>query len=150
MEEFQPDEKLVKCEACKKRGHTKADCWAKEYGLGKSEGKRKCFKCGDDDHIVRDCPEKVKDTSNLVKKTHTKKQEKKETGDQESFSNYLRTKDCRWCDKAYNSAFSCSGCGKQWAAKAKAEHCLAHCVKYSAASAKERGDMVIKGQNCLI
>ena len=86
-------------------------------------------------------------SSNTVKKGNTKN---KDSSGQDTFSNYLKTKDCRWCGRSYNSSFSCSGCGHKWAFKAKAEHCLAHCVEYTAASAKEKGDMVMKGQNCLI
>ena len=78
------------------------------------------------------------------------KNKKENSGDQESYSNYLRVKDCRWCNRTYNSAFTCSGCSKQWGAKTKAEHCLAHCVKFMAASPKEKGEMVMKGGNCLI
>ena len=131
------EEKKLKCDFCKRRGHTDSDCWQKKSGGGKSdgktEGKRTCYKCQGDDHIARDCPQKVKNSSNLVKqkKQEQKKQEVRDNTEQELFSNYLRTKDCRWCDRAYNTAFSCSGCGKLWAAKTKAEHCLAHCVKYS-------------------
>ena len=96
--------------------------------------------------MAKNCTEKEKQTTNKI----TKKDKKKETGDQESFSNYLRVKDCRWCNRTYNSAFTCAGCGHQWAAKTKAEHCLDHCVKFAAASAKEKGEMVMKGGNCLI
>ena len=62
----------------------------------------------------------------------------------------MRARDCRWCGRVYNTAFSCSGCGVKWAAKSKADHCLAHCSRFSGASAKERGEMVIKGDNCII
>ena len=123
----------MKCDFCKRRGHTDSDCWQKKSGGGKSdgktEGKRRCYKCEGDDHIARDCPQKVKNSSNLVKQIPKKKQEVRDNTEQELFSNYLRTRDCRWCDRAYNTAYSCSGCGKLWAAKTKAEHCLAHCVK---------------------
>ena len=78
------------------------------------------------------------------------KSKKKEKGDQDIHSNYLRTSDCKWCGRVYNSAFKCSGCGKQWKSKSVAEHCLAHCSQYCAASAKDRGEMVLKGQNCMI
>ena len=139
-------DKQLRCSICKKKGHGEDTCWSKDGSVA-SDPKRKCYRCGDEDHIARDCPSKTKGSSNAVQKGSNKKQNSKE---QDSFSNYLRVKDCRWCGRTYNSAFSCSGCGKTWPAKSKAEHCLAHCVKYSAASAKERGDMVIKGQNCLI
>ena len=139
-------DRQLRCSICKKKGHEEDTCWSKDSSVA-SDSKRKCYRCGDEDHIARDCPSKNKGSSNAVQKGSNKKQNSKE---QDSFSNYLRVKDCRWCGRTYNSAFSCSGCGKTWPAKSKAEHCLAHCVKYSAASAKERGDMVIKGQNCLI
>ena len=38
----------------------------------------------------------------------------------------------------------------KWKGGSKSEYCLAHCEKYGALSAKERGDMVLKGKNCLI
>ena len=59
-------------------------------------------------------------------------------------------KDCKCCSRSYNNAFSCSGCGRNWQAKTKIDPCLAHCVTYSSASVKERGEMVLKGGNCLI
>ena len=134
VEETMPNngEKGLKCTFCKRKGHIEENCWKKRSEGGTTEAKKKCFKCREDGHIAKDCPQKVKNTSNSTKNTASVKQEVR---DQEMFSNYLRTKDCRWCNRTYNTAFSCSGCGKVWSARSKAEHCLAHCVKYSAASA---------------
>ena len=78
------------------------------------------------------------------------KSKKKEKGDQDIHSNYLRTSDCKWCGRVYNSTFKCSGCDRQWKSKSVGEHCLAHSSQYCAASAKDRGEMVLKGQNCMI
>ena len=150
----------VKCDYCGRPGHTEAGCWKKKTDKkepgnsdGKSDYKRRCWKCGSEEHLSRECTEKGDQSNNKVKVTKGdgKKQDiRKDSGEKEIFSNYLRTSDCRWCKRTYNSAFTCSGCGIKWAAKGVAEHCLAHCSKYSGASAKERGDMVIKGSNCLI
>ena len=133
-----------KCDFCKRRGHDESQCFKKQNESGGS--KKGCYKCGSDDHFARSCPESVDGTSNKIKQ----KSKKQDALKQDSHSNYLRTKDCRWCGRTYNTEFSCSGCGKKWPAKSKAEHCLAHCVEYTAASAKEKGDMVIKGSNCII
>ena len=113
----------------------------------KFDNKKECWKCGSEDHLSWKCTKKADQSSNFVKDSETKKQN---SPDYDIYSNFLRSKDCRWCGRTYNSAFSCSGCGKQWQAKNKADHCLAHCSKYSGASAKDRGDMVIKGGNCMI
>jgi hypothetical protein len=84
-------EKKLKCDFCKRRGHTDSDCWQKKSGGGKSdgktEGKRTCYKCQGDDHIARDCPQKVKNSSNLVKqkKQEQKKQEVRDNTEQELF-----------------------------------------------------------------
>ena len=144
----------VKCDNCGRPGHTEASCWRKKTDKkdpgkleGKSEYKRRCWKCGSEEHLSKDCSVKGKQSNNKLKdtKSDSKKQDvRKDSGEQEIFSNYLRTKDCRWCKRTYNTAFTCSGCGIKWAAKGVAEHCLAHCPKYSGASAKERGDMVVK------
>ena len=137
------------CGYCKKRGHTEEYCRLKKSvgaGGGKDRKTKSCFKCGSEEHLARDCPERVDQSNNKVKKGDAKNR----NTSQDSFSNYLRTNDCKWCNRTYNTAFTCSGCGKKWGAKSKAEHCLAHCVEFTAASAKEKGDMVIKGQNCLI
>ena len=142
-------EKEKKCTFCKRFNHLEEDCRLKKAGAKKVEDKKECFLCGSDQHLARNCPEKLGHSNNKV--TGTKKKNKKDgAGDQESFSNYLRVKDCRWCSRTYNTAFTCSGCGKQWGAKTKAEHCLAHCVSFTSASVKERGEMAIKGGNCLI
>ena len=137
------------CGYCKKRGHTEEYCRLKKSvgaGGGKDRKTKSCFKCGSEEHLARDCPERVDQSNNKVKKGDAKNR----NTSQDSFSNYLRTNDCKWCNRTYNTAFTCSGCGKKWGAKSKAEHCLAHCVEFTAASAKEKGDMVLKGQNCLI
>ena len=129
-------DKGIKCDYCKRRGHTESGCWKKQsVGEKDTERKRKCWKCGAEDHVSRDCKKKADHSNNMVKDGKAKKQD---NTDHESFSNYLRSKDCRWCGRTYNSAFSCSGCSKQWPAKTKADHCLAHCSKYSGAPAKER------------
>ena len=132
------------CEVCKSGGrswrtHTEGDCRFQSKGTGTSGTRKKtCWKCGSEDHLSPQCTGKPDgDTS------------KKNKYRQESHSNFLRTKDCKWCGKSYQSEFSCSGCGVKWPAKAPVSHCLAHCAKYSAASAKERGDMVVKGKNCV-
>ena len=141
-----------KCSFCKRRNHTEEECRIKKAEEGKTEGKRKCYLCGQENHLARDCPEKGKKGghSQFNNKVKHGKEKKKEQVDQDNFSNYLRTNDCKWCGRTYNSTFSCSGCSKQWIGKTKADHCLAHCTKYCAASAKERGEMVMKGQNCMI
>ena len=149
VETEEQNDKKPKCDFCKKWYHTEADCRLKKEGGNKPDGKRKCFKCGSENHIARDCPDKSKLSSNRVN-SNSKVDTSKKEEDHESYSNYLRSKDCRWCNRTYNSTFTCSGCNIQWAAKSKADHCLAHCTKFAAASARERGEMVIKGQNCLI
>ena len=110
---------------------------------GKLQYDMECWKCGGKGHMGRYCRTKVDHSNNHVKKNMNK-------DDHETYSNYLRAKDCRWCNRTYNSSFTCSGCSIVWTAKVNADHCLAHCGKYSGASAKERGEMVLKGGNCLI
>ena len=140
-------DKGKKCTFCKRSNHTEEDCWMKKSGSRKGEDKKECFLCGSDEHLARNCSQKFSHGKNKVSKIKNKKDD---STDQDNFSNFLRVKDCRWCGRVYNSVFSCSGCGKQWGAKSKVEHCLAHCVAYTSASVKERGEMAIKGGNCLI
>ena len=144
-----------KCEHCGRKGHVVSDCWkkkseAKDTGTGDS--KKKCWRCGSKDHLSKDCGESAdhSSNSNRSKDKSSKKSAHRVMKDQDTFSNYLRARDCRWCGRVYNTAFSCSGCGVKWAAKSKADHCLAHCSRFSGVSAKERGEMVIKGDNCII
>ena len=139
-----------KCSFCKRRNHTEEECRIKKAEDGKTEGKRKCYLCGQENHLARDCPDRGKKSGQSNNKVKQVKDKKREQVDQDNFSNYLRTNDCKWCGRTYNNTFSCSGCSKQWTGKTKADHCLAHCSKYCAASAKDRGEMVIKGQNCMI
>ena len=126
----------VKCDYCSRPVHTEAGCWKKKTDTkdpGKTESKRKCWKCGSGEHLSR-CTVKVDQSNNKVKVTkgNGKKQNtKKDSGEQEIFSHYLRTKDCRWCGRSYNFAFTCSGCGTKWAAKGIADQCLAHCSIYA-------------------
>ena len=94
--------------------------------------------------MAKECKSKKGQTSNKVGIKSSN------NGDHESHSNYLRIKDCKWCNRTYNSSFTCAGCGKLWPGKSKSEHCLAHCVKFAGASGKERGEMVLRGGNCLI
>ena len=127
------------CESCKSNGrswktHTDRNCRFKEKN--EREKKRTCWRCGSEGYISRDCPDKAAG----VKKGNK----------QESHSNYLRARDCKWCGKEYKSDFTCSGCGTKFPAKSASGHCLAHCETYSAASAQERGNMVVKGKNCII
>ena len=145
VEEESKDNKK-KCEHCKGKNHSSDKCWFKSN----PEGKRRCFLCGSEDHLSPDCPKKGDVNKVSGKLGKGGKSKKKEQGDQDIHSNYLRTSDCKWCGRVYNSAFKCSGCGRQWKSKSVAEHCLAHCSQYCAASAKDRGEMVLKGQNCMI
>ena len=129
------------CDACKAKGrswktHTDSNCRSQQ----KVSTKRTCWRCGSEDHLAHQCTKKVDDGDSSARKNRSK---------QEAHSNFLRTKDCKWCGKTYQSDFNCTGCGVKWAAKSPAGHCLAHCAKYGAASAKERGDMVVKGKNCV-
>jgi hypothetical protein len=159
-QDFESEEDSSKkktCDYCNRRGHLEKDCFQKRDGLPRG---KYCFKCGSDQHIARDCEEKVSQKGGKVSKVKVKAEkvkaesEKKSAlekqSDQESHSNYLRTKDCRWCGRVYNTIFSCSGCDKKWAAKSKAEHCLAHCISFCDATPKEKGEMVLKGGNCVI
>ena len=151
--EEEEKEKGVKCDFCQRKNHTASECRLKNKKSGdkETEWKRKCWKCGSDSHLSNKCTRKVDQSNNSQDVvTSRPKLKKQDSVDQETFSNYLRSKDCRWCGRTYNSAFSCSGCSKQWPAKTKADHCLAHCSKYSGASAKERGEFVMKGGNCMI
>ena len=134
-------EQKVKCEFCKKYNHTEKDCRLKRAGGYQAEsgkargyqaetGKKQCWRCGSDNHLSRDCTAKVDQSSNMVKDRRSKKKEEdnhladEKTAESQLgiFSNYLRTKDCRWCGRTYNSPLKCSGCGKQWPAKTKADH----------------------------
>ena len=129
------------CDACKAKGrswrtHTDNDCKFQQ----KVSSKRTCWRCGSEGHLSHQCTKKMDDGDSSAKKTRSK---------QEAHSNFLRTKDCKWCGKTYQTDFNCTGCGVKWSAKSPAEHCLAHCAKYAAASAKDRGDMVVRGKNCV-
>lgn len=127
------------CDTCKSGGrnwktHTDSDCKFQSKGTRK----KTCWKCGSEDHLSPQCTGRA--DSDPAKKNKNR---------QEAHSNFLRTKDCKWCGKSYQNEFTCSGCGVKLPAKTPVSHCLAHCAKYSAASAKERGDMVVKGKNCV-
>ena len=37
------------CLVCKKQGHTENKCWFK------NSGERRCFRCGSNDHLIKDC-----------------------------------------------------------------------------------------------
>ena len=138
-----------KCKFCKRNGHVESECRTKKIADGKKSGdKKECFICGSEDHLARACDRNSGQRINRIKDKGLKK--KSEVVAEDCHSNYLRTSDCKWCGRMYNSAFSCSGCGQKWAAKTKAEHCLAHCEKFNAASPEEKGTMVTKGKNCLI
>ena len=136
-----------KCTYCKRSGHTFEECRQRSSTDRGEDRRKECFECGTKGHLARDCQKKGNQASHKIIKNKNKKTDSE---DQEVHSNYLRVKDCRWCNRTYNSAFSCAGCGKQWTAKTKADHCLAHCVKFAAATPKEKGEMVIKAGNCLI
>ena len=137
-----------KCKFCKRIGHVESECRTKKIADGKKSGdKKECFICGSEDHLARACDRNNGQRINRIKEKDLKK--RLEVAE-DCHSNYLRTSDCKWCGRMYNSAFSCSGCGQKWAAKTKAEHCLAHCEKFNAASPEEKGNMVTKGKNCLI
>ena len=43
---------LKACHICKKTGHRATDCWFKDQ----VDGKRRCFRCGSDSHLVKFCP----------------------------------------------------------------------------------------------
>ena len=145
------------CDYCNRQGHSEKDCFQKRDGLPRG---RYCYKCDSDQHLARDCDQsvsqrvgklsKLRGRGGKLKAEAEKKSPHEKQSDQESHSNYLRTKDCRWCGRVYNTTFSCSGCAKKWTAKSKAEHCLSHCVSYCDATPKERGEMVVKGNNCVI
>ena len=137
-----PDQ--VKCTYCKKRNHTAEVCRLKKNSDSTEfKSKRECWKCGSEKHLAKECKAKLNQTGNKISS-------KGKGEEHESHSNYLRVKDCKWCNRTYNSAFTCAGCGKFWAAKTKSDHCLAHCIKFAGASGRERGEMVLKGGNCLI
>ena len=130
-------ESNCKNKSAAKEGQQKSEI-DKDHGRSKFVGE--CWKCGGKGHMVKNCRTKVDHSNNHVKESMNK-------DDHETYSNYLRAKDCRWCNRTYNSSFTCSGCSIVWTAKVNADHCLAHCGKYSGASAKERGEMVLKGGN---
>ena len=93
------------CGSCKSNGrswktHNDKNCRFKEKD-GKDK-KRTCWRCGSEDHLSRDCHDKAEGVK-PDKKGHN----------QESHSNYLRAKDCKWCGKEYKLDFTCSGCGIQ-------------------------------------
>ena len=63
------------------------------------EKKRTCWRCGSEGYISRDCPDKAAGVK-----------PDKRGNKQESHSNYLRAKDCKWCGKEYRNDFTCWGC----------------------------------------
>ena len=147
-DELDEEMNKFKCTICKKNNHSEENCRFKKQQLKKGDEKKTCYLCGVEGHIAKNCSEKSRQGPNG---TVSKKKIKGKNGiDQDCHSNYFRVKDCKWCARACNSPFKCSGCGKQWGFKVKCEHCLAHCAVYSSASVKERGDMVLRVGNCLI
>ena len=130
------------------RNHTTEECNSSSKPT--TDGKRRCYLYGSEEHLSTDCPRKGGAVNKVNGKLKKGDKVRKERAEQDIHSNYLRTSDCRWCNRVYNTTFKCSGCEKQWKAKNVAERCLAHCSRYCATSAKEGGEMVIKGQNCMI
>ena len=90
-----------KCEHCKKRNHSSDDCWLKSD----PGGKRKCFLCGSEDHLSPQCPKKGDVNKVNGKLGKGGKSKKEEPGEQDIHSNCLRTSDCKWCGRVYNSTF---------------------------------------------
>ena len=43
------------CKYCKKSGHDVSECWR----IPTADGKKKCFVCGADDHLIASCPKKT-------------------------------------------------------------------------------------------
>ena len=50
------------CEICKKLGHRKEDCWFKDQ----KDGQKRCFRCGSEQHLVKDCAVPRKTSSPLM------------------------------------------------------------------------------------
>ena len=49
------------CEICKKLGHRKEDCWFKDQ----KDGQKRCFRCGSEQNLVKDCAVPRKTSSPL-------------------------------------------------------------------------------------
>ena len=54
-------------DVCKKSGHGADKCWFREQG----DGSKKCFKCGESDHMIKDCPIKDRIASTMISRNST-------------------------------------------------------------------------------
>ena len=111
---------------------------------------RGCFRCGDKDHMVKDCPEPAPDKENKAKDGKSRKPSSKggqSSSKQETQTNTFRSSNCRRCSRASQSPKPCPGYQKQGT---DLLHCLGHCSKYTMESVNGRTEIVKKAEVCVV
>ena len=100
-----------KCTYCNKPNHLEEDCLTKKRDNKQNSGddKRACFQCGKEGHLKKDCKAPKLKSGGGDKRgasgggnaranhNQNKHQSQPCQSDQDTFSNYLRPRDCRWC-----------------------------------------------------
>ena len=114
---------------------------------------RGCFRCGEKDHIIKDCPKSPVDRD---KGAGTKNRNRGDKPDNkagnnnvnhETNTNQFRPTSCRRCKRASSLNKACPGCMKTGT---DLTHCLGHCSKYTMESVNGKSDMVKKAGACVI
>ena len=151
-------------------------CWTKRDDLAKGGGGRRggkvggergrfvpdfkngCAVCGDRNHWKDECPDKGTDRDRFASGRGDRGRggQGRQAGqgrgrggqvlDGEVHSNQLRTADCNRCKFASKNLSSCVGCKKT----NNIDHCLLHCVQYSALGVEDRVRLVKNANGCAV
>ena len=89
--EVETKNKKKYCNNCKMRNHTTEECNSSSKPT--TDGKRRCYLCGSEDHLSPDCPRKGGAVNKVNGKLKKGVKVRKERVKQDIHSNYLRTSD---------------------------------------------------------